>query len=590
MTYRGNEFFGVVLSEPEAVKKLELFLQQREESLKTALVQFSLKEEGEAAGLPRREAYRYLWEHVELLEGCIQELFVQIASVSIDRWDAVLAATVSGFKELLARNLKNSEELLEEIEGGKASSLLARLKSWLAWRLPVDKGLRRTLQRTKRLLDKLYGQFAERYAAYEKRSKAVAAQAEKLKEYEVLLSLGGGLTDEFKRLYRLLKLWDNGEKYREDFPKEMLVALKQFPREKTMQLFLRYFHALEDALYDKSRALKSAPRQLFSEVQGRAFFLETLKSQRREVHTLGATINKYKELSLRSDPNPYVRSRWGFVETPVGPEPKYATKLADLGYAVEELDLSYVRLIAALERGPNDSDQGLLAEADASIQEYLHTMSQPLIPAHLERYCSDKVLHILERLDELGSYGRAVVDYSRYVLARLLKADWRGYILQEMPLFQQLYILHQNTSEIAGDVNHRRRLEKLDILLKQVRYKMRAEGSVAMNDIEYDVNDIKGYLQDFLATLQRTSKVENLSAVRARCYIEDASQCLLEYRYLFSAFFSSLQHEAEGIYLRCQFSFVDHYFDSFEETIQAFRDQYGIDHTKNTQSSEVRKE
>jgi hypothetical protein len=82
------------------------------------------------------------------------------------------------------------------------------------------------------------------------------------------------------------------------------------------------------------------------------------------------------------------------------------------------------------------------------------------------------------------------------------------------------------------------------------------------------MNDMKSYLQDFLAIIQRTlqGKSKNL-------FLDDTlnklGHQLLEYRYLFGQFFTTIMiKKLERVQLRNQFIFVDQYFESMENLLQ----------------------
>src|SRR5690606_27192658 len=211
---------------------------------------------------------------------------------------------------------------------------------------------------------------------------------------------------------------------------------------------------------------------LFAEYQGRSFLLETVKGYQREVHGLGSTISKLREFLLRSHPDPYVRARWGFGDAPVGEPPRYTKMLNELNLSVEQLNQQYNRLLEALEAGPSIDDKEELEKLEANISRSLHVLVQPLISAQQFKTHSDKALELLDEADELGCYGRECVDYTRQVLNRLLRADWKDHLMTANPEFRRLYWQHNGIIGPSIDQGHDKRLSKFQQLLRQVRSKI----------------------------------------------------------------------------------------------------------------------
>jgi hypothetical protein len=89
-----------------------------------------------------------------------------------------------------------------------------------------------------------------------------------------------------------------------------------------------------------------------------------------------------------------------------------------------------------------------------------------------------------------------------------------------------------------------------------------------VHEIELDMNDMKTYLQDFLATIQRATRDKSQDPFLDET-IHKLHHQLLEYRYLFGQFFLSIMsRNSDGMQLRNQFLFVDQYFESVENLLQ----------------------
>ena len=81
------------------------------------------------------------------------------------------------------------------------------------------------------------------------------------------------------------------------------------------------------------------------------------------------------------------------------------------------------------------------------------------------------------------------------------------------------------------------------------------------------MNDMKTYLQDFLASIQRAGKEKSSDPFFDEAIVKFCQQ-LLEYRYLFGQFFLSLMNKSpDSQQLRHQFLFVDQYFETIENLL-----------------------
>lgn len=643
MPWQGIDFLGISLNDEGLVDKLDQFLEERLDHLACGLMQLfpSLFEEGQPtaeqllagvapaprrATLPKkllqllsarqaelvrdlrgqqeewettlRQLNALLWEQLELLEGSAKELFLQLSHVGIDRWNSQLQQVVRQFQQLLLRHVEElhgflvqlDEELMaicSQAELKVASSFWLWLKK-LGRLRPVDETLKSHLEGCKQFLISHYEQFCQRYQQFQELIQEIDQRGERLVRYQILNSLGEKSANTYRTLYRLLKLWQRFSRQKQ-FPKQELAsAFFAISRDRVVQLLRSYHQALEVTLFDKSRTLKTTPRQLFEQERARSFLMEMLQGYRSELQTLCSVIVRYRDYLVSSDPDPYVRSRWGYGDTPVASAPSYAAKLTEMAYQAEELDGQCERFIEAFAKGPTDTEE-LIYEADGAIQRYLHELGQPLVPASLFRARAEKVLGLLDGLDEMGSFGRELVDYVKQILSRLLRADWKGHFLHEMAHFENTYQLHQKVIGPSIDKAHQQRLEKLSQLQKQLLAhiqegkELKAEEE---SETEYQINDIKGYLQDFLASIQRSLLYDQpISPRRARRHIEEVAQQLLEYRYLFGRFFAKMIQSPEGRHMRMQFLFVAHYFETIENQIYEFRVQRGLIEEPSTSES-----
>ena len=105
---------------------------------------------------------------------------------------------------------------------------------------------------------------------------------------------------------------------------------------------------------------------------------------------------------MKTHPNPYVRTRWGFTEWIVGPEPSQTKELLRLVWDVEGLDKLYYVLLEALDKGPAATGDELTQQYQEALRT-LHEMSQPLATRSVMRTKGEKLLYQIQQMNELGS-------------------------------------------------------------------------------------------------------------------------------------------------------------------------------------------
>ena len=278
---------------------------------------------------------------------------------------------------------------------------------------------------------------------------------QKFKGYQIFGTLDEVVQERFKKIYELLKIWQQNLKTHSLPSRESVRALRSvYSMEKVILIFSKYYKALEEILYDKSRMLKQNASELYKDVSDRRVVGEQIKRYRAEVHTFGATVDLFREFYLRTHPNPYVRTRWGFTEWIVGPEPKPTRELLDMVYQAELLDKLFEKLDLALQKGPLKDESLDLSRQYREMQYFLHEMGQPLASRRVMRSRAEKVLEKIDEIDELGSFNLEMVDFVRMVFSKAMRVDWQYHVLFEIPLFHQLYQIHQGISGPSEDRLH----------------------------------------------------------------------------------------------------------------------------------------
>lgn len=524
------------------------------------------------------------WEHVEILESCSREFFLQLGQLGLEEWHSGLREVVDAAKEIIMHRIEDTLWAIKRMENNLWDYRWACMthegrnlfwqKLWNFRKSLLDPNLSDNLHKCERFLQMHYSKFIERFQAYRSLEEKIIVSLEKLEHYAILGSLESVKRDRYRKIYSLLKLWGHNLKANTLPKQDLILALKYTcSAEKAFHLFQDYYKELQRVLFNRSRALKEGSVELYQDADARKLTHDELVGMRAEVRSLASTVTRYREFMLRTDPNPYVRSRWGFAEGDIGQEPAVAKQLSNFAFEVEHLDRLFARLEETFEKGPpspTDTDKKIELESD--IDRSLHEIGQPLISRNHMRSRIEQISLLLLELDELGSFSHATVSYVRGILSKVLKVDWRYHVFHEVPQFHEAYAIHHQIASTMHDRVHNDRLRKFEEITHQILHWVKEYKTALHEDqIDLDISDIKGYLQDFLGTVQRLVKSPPDEAHLEEA-IEHLQQQLLEYRYLFSeVFYQLLLYPPEGVLIRQQFLCVDHYFESVDALLADLR-------------------
>jgi hypothetical protein len=390
---------------------------------------------------------------------------------------------------------------------------------------------------------------------------------DKFSDGQVFSRLDPEMQEKFRKLYRIVKLWQLNSEERALPRRDTVRAVRNaMSPERAYQIFREYAQKLWRTLYEKSEWVKELPDELTH--QGNINRLqEQLTGLHVESNTLSATLNTYRDFMLKTDPGKRAKPSLGFSEWTIGsenPETKRFSLINDDLNKLEELLTSFGK---AFDQKGTEKD--LTIEAiDPEIQAVLHEMSQPLISRLTMQGRSEKFVALLERLDILSNTNKNCIEYVGKALNKAMRTDWQYQTLFDRPNFHQLYHLYRGLSGSSNERNHLNRLPKFKRLIQELELWVNNHDTPRhTHEIELDLNDLKGYLQDFLASVQRLAKDETVD-VQAR-YL-DAMHQLIEYRYLFGNFFHHLMEDSiESRSLRKQLLFVDQYFEAVDTSLTA---------------------
>ncbi len=521
-----------------------------------------------------KELNEALWEFTEVLEGSVVELFQQIKQVSVDRWHLSISRAVHAIKNMLIHYIEDVMWAIRRLEKPlrdycarfqPKGGMLQRLGSY--WRSYVDPTLLKNLNQSEAFLKQQYEAFDKRYLDYMHISVKVEDALQKMKNYPILALLDVPEQNLYVDVFRLLKALEINRQPKGTLAQETIRSLKHLASIDSVVKVLRiYYRELKDAFFNSSLELKGLDKDpaVFKES------LEKLKAKVRDYHyelqQLISTMGHYRTFLLKTDPNPYVRTRWGFSEWVVGPEPVKAKKVLNLIYSGEELSGGYARFFKSLDRDLI-TQQRHEDQAHQEIEKLLHEMGQPLISRFMMRNRAERLLEQLRECDEMGSARFDTIYYVEEVLSKAMREDWKYHVLHEFPAFHELYRQHQGLSDYIEDPAHAFRMDRFRLLFDQIEeWISKGDIYAHVHEIELDVNDMKTYLQDFLATVQRAVKEKSSDPFLDET-IYKFKQELLEYRYLFGQFFFVLLAKDGNGQLRNQFLFVDQYFESIENLL-----------------------
>lgn len=519
------------------------------------------------------------WDYTEALESCVIELFQQVKQVNVDKWHLTISEVVHTIQDILTHRIDDLMWAIRRIEEPLKEFCQKHpdksIPFWRFWRHSyLDHDLLKNLEQSQKFLRTRYEEFNQRYHEFLRLSAKVEKSLEGMRTYPVLALLDVPEQNLYVDVYRLLKLVDLNPHSKGVLAQETVRSLKYLASlDSILRVFRIYYRELKDVLFNSSLEFKSLNKE-----KEYAYFEENLqklkdKAQeyRQELQHLISTISRYRAFILKNDSNPYVRSKWGFTEQIVAPEPISSIKLLNLAYLAEELNENYQHFLEALNSPAVDQEEREKF-AHQDIDKLLHEMGQPLISRFMMRSRAERLLMEMKACNELGSPHMDTIDYIEDVLGKAMREDWKYHVLHEFPLFHEIYRLHQGMRRRYEDPAHAFRNERFHLFFEQIEnWVKKGDLFTHIHEIELDINDMKTYLQDFLAAVQRSAKEKSTDPFLDET-IQKYRQQLLEYRYIFGQFFSTIMVNSEdGQQLRTQFLFVDQYFESVESLLNELK-------------------
>ncbi|MDP1880819.1 MAG: hypothetical protein Q8K60_07755, partial [Parachlamydiaceae bacterium] len=439
----------------------------------------------------------------------------------------------------------------------------------------MDFHLLKNLEKSESYLKKEFDQFNLRYHEFLFLKGKADEELKKVQYYPILSLLDMQQQDLYIQLMRLLKLMELNPHPKKEVGKETIRALKNLSSvDMVIQLFKVYHHELRSSLFKSSLEWKSLSQEkdLFDEAVTR--LKEKIKEDQEELQAFLQIMSQYRRFILKNDSNPYVGSRWGFSEWIVGPEPAKSKEILTLIYHTEELNQLLTRFTSSLNQDSEEmADRKVILEQE--IEQTLHEMGQPLISKSMMKKRAEELLEQLHKYDEIGDPSMEAINFVEHTLSVALREDWKYHLLHDFPLFHQIYRLHLGIAGHRHDIAHSSRVNRFNQIMKHIEVWITKDEIYShIHQIQMDINDLKIYLQEFLASVQRSVKEKSQDPFFDET-LHHFYQQLLECRYLFGGFFLLLMKEnRDGQELRNQFLFVDQYFESIESLILEARLHY----------------
>src|SRR5262249_37896629 len=152
-------------------------------------------------------------------------------------------------------------------------------------------------------------------------------------------------------VFRLLKMMELNPHSQKEIATETTRALKFMSSiDQVIHVFRHYYLGLEAAFFNSSLEWKSIKQEEESFKETLQKLEEKVREYQSKLQQFTHTMSRYRTFILKNEPNPYVRSRWGFSGRIVGPEPTKAKRMMRMIYSAEELNTLFTRFLNSLSR------------------------------------------------------------------------------------------------------------------------------------------------------------------------------------------------------------------------------------------------
>lgn len=499
-----------------------------------------------------------LWNYIEILEGMCKELFDQAASIPIDIWDQELYDRLEAAKIFLGDRLKEIEGFLQTFESSlkkfalfclKARPFNGIKKAQVHLKSRLDPDLTKRVQKAKQFLDKEFNEFIKGYNFFQKAESVIETDQYKFQGYTILNILEINEQRLYRRLWRLLKLWERSYNYKR-LNERVVYTLRHVAPPGKVSLFIKdYLKEIKESLFDlarKNRTLRDMGAQA------------RIAIWRGEVNTLIKTLEAYRVFLFATDPVPRKRSFFSFLPKRMK-EHRKTKELLFKKEEAEQIDAWLAELFEAQELSGTHENEYALSHFNKA-QRILLDMGQPLISRSM---MSSKAENFIKALSDVQELTSTLPEVSELMLDRLLKAfkvDAKHETLTETKGFWPLWEVHHGLSYYHKTPAHLKRMKVYKRVVQHLKHWIiEHQLNHHLHDVEHEIHDIQECLQEFYHASKKELSLTQKWELKKE---------LLEERVFFSSFFSFLKHHNhEGKRIRVEFSFLEKYFNAIDENL-----------------------
>ncbi|MGK5594866.1 MAG: hypothetical protein ACSNEK_05875 [Parachlamydiaceae bacterium] len=512
-----------------------------------------------------------IWRYLELIEGNIVELFVQLEMIDINLWNESLCESLSfitielrTYLDELLILIRSLEHCLSEqkvLYYTKKMPFHWLIRSLLRQSHSIDPQIKLNIENSKSYLDTQFCSLHKKMNRVIGEKYKIAKEAKSLKSLIGLYQLDKREREYFLQFYRSLML-------RSFAIQEKIISKNDFWKyfdftyspTKLIELFSKYYEVLLRTFYRLCHDWRETHHQKI---------VEDIESLGKEKIHLEGVLRKYRSLLLVLNPNPYVSTKLGFSESVVGPEPTYSLQLKELLFALTSLNKLIGRFSDSIVLNKFEDADSKLKRVKTAIELLSHQMGQPLISRKQMVNLMERMVTLLEELDELGGSVGDVSEIITTALLTLLNYDWYHQILQGNEKFKEVYDIHLQVEKKAQNLAHEHRLVKMEDSLFRLKSLLGFQDPFkVINDAESDLTEINALLQELFYSTKRlwenTNEADKFT-LAGRLKLE-----VLEYYQLFSSFLVPLnKEEPNGKLLLNSFFSVKQYLDATLQVINS---------------------
>lgn len=501
------------------------------------------------------------WNYVEVLEGAVQELFNHMDNVDLNGWSEDYYNVVTSFKELLAHRIEDLIWVYKRVEDlaiayrciCKRQKNIWMIFGWLVSRFShaLDKSILENLAKSDELLAARYKSFDVSYKALRVLIPEIQEKESRFARFPVFITLEQEQRDLTVKLYRLIALNEKNAKLKTLNQQLLVDTLKNVAKAGSVCAnFRHYVSAIKKKLFEYCLTWQSEHDPAIQ---------KSIKALEKELDFVKTQIGSYREILARSESRPYGQTRWPLTEWIVGKEPRKTRDLLHLLYQIDSLKKIFPAIKLAVDR--NGLQEGYLIKRNRlkkQMDDVLHEMGQPLSSRNLIQVKADRLIELIDLVDELGGSLGDVRSMVTDVLLKAMHFDSKYQVLNDYPRFHEIYAIHEGLLPELNDSEHGKRVKLFQSIIQHVEHWVRKHESLQhVPELEVDEAAIHENLQEVLGAIKRN----NLSSEDKQNY----DQMILAYRYQFSQFFHFLRsYESEGNAIRSEFGFVDQYLDAME--------------------------